>query len=1062
MPAPSSTVLAETLPQSVVVPDGTATVKWFVWKCPSNQSGYKVFLTSPFNEFQTTRLVVTVFSATGTVVAQQYDPTSSGTGEAYLGFQATAGNNYYFALTRYAPTVGSGWSVTGASFFFQGITVKLIEGYYRSGVEFLYGPNGTNYPTYTPLRSSLGALGEYTATSTGTFTRTGNGRALSPNVTPTCVPLVLSASWTGTNYPSYTDTFESKISGSGSATNQNNTQVVGIVNSGSGNCFDVSNDGAKTNFYWGVRVTRRTGGFTASGDDRHYTYVVLRIKNSALVLQIYESFVFVFGSYRYGTGSGITLLDSTIAVDNSFLGLTEARFSLVATVNGEVEVRINDQLIGSGGTQLVNLGFSSSFVLGVDYYVPPSNFLHYVSLSDTLGYAAAATGNSFQQFWRDFKFTEESTTNALNKLSAFTYVPGKSATVAVPGMPEIPRRTIYGKEEVCSYIDPSTGKYEDIRSQNPTTLAVTGSLVFVPDPKLITDVGKGFAQVPVFACRTVGVYIETPRIRATKPIPAQPAVPSQTIVDNRIGWNAGGRSGKFIYADGYGQFSVPASVSGVVVGLAPTTGVVDVVPAQIYYSFYFNEGRAYIRANGVQIYFVGSYARTDVWRIERLGNVIKFYSVSGTFGNQLLTTTAAIPGPMSLQTVMYMARDSVTSPSLVGTTSTDSGSSSGGSGLSADGSGMVLRPLTLLGGAAATALNGFAQLSMLPLTVLISARDVVSVKLSLLPLNGVGSDYVTSGGNFSFQPFELSGVSYLFETPSYAVGYFELVLPSMYGSCLTGEIATATAAKIDVVYSAVGANYAYGFGRGIMDTALTLSANSLEGENNASLGAIASAQSSLIGDIYLFVVMDSQGVVTSVITADVLWDADATSTATALTTALGDYFYDVLFVSYINAQTPDRQPQAASEVWAINLDSAATTRYENFSFNSFAQIGAKHYGAKYDGIYELDGDTDSGDSIAASVNLGRRDMDAQQLKRLDAAYIAVSSTGTMYLRVTDHDGKMYTYSTRRSSTKIEQQRIDVGRGLRANFMTFEVVGIGADFEIAGLEFMAVALDRRIR
>lgn len=182
---------------------------------------------------------------------------------------------------------------------------------------------------------------------------------------------------------------------------------------------------------------------------------------------------------------------------------------------------------------------------------------------------------------------------------------------------------------------------------------------------------------------------------------------------------------------------------------------------------------------------------------------------------------------------------------------------------------------------------------------------------------------------------------------------------------------------------------------------------------------------------------------------------DPTMTSTAI--LLANLF------SIIGATTIDSQAQAAGEVWVINVETGAAVRYENFNFNSYARIGGVYYGVRSDGIYELDGDTDAGTQIDATVDMGRMDFGSKMLKRLESAYMAVGSYGTMYLRVTDDTGEVYTYAARRSDTAMQQQRVDVGRGLKANYMQFEIINeAGADFELAGLELMSVDLSRRIK
>lgn len=65
------------------------------------------------------------------------------------------------------------------------------------------------------------------------------------------------------------------------------------------------------------------------------------------------------------------------------------------------------------------------------------------------------------------------------------------------------------------------------------------------------------------------------------------------------------------------------------------------------------------------------------------------------------------------------------------------------------------------------------------------------------------------------------------------------------------------------------------------------------------------------------------------------------------------------------------------------------------------------------------------------------------------------------MRVTA-EGKSYTYQARASSDQMQTQRVDFGRGLRANYFTLELMNEGgADFDLDIIELAATELIRRI-
>lgn len=149
------------------------------------------------------------------------------------------------------------------------------------------------------------------------------------------------------------------------------------------------------------------------------------------------------------------------------------------------------------------------------------------------------------------------------------------------------------------------------------------------------------------------------------------------------------------------------------------------------------------------------------------------------------------------------------------------------------------------------------------------------------------------------------------------------------------------------------------------------------------------------------------------------------------------------------------------ETWAMNLDTGSVTFYEGFSFNSFAKIGANYFGCKADGIYQLDGDTDAGAPIRSMVSFGKQNFGTSALKRVTNAYVGVSGQGRLFLKVLA-EGREYTYAQRGYDEQLQVQRFDTGKGLRVNWLEFELYNAdGEDFELASVEFAAVPLSRRI-
>lgn len=157
----------------------------------------------------------------------------------------------------------------------------------------------------------------------------------------------------------------------------------------------------------------------------------------------------------------------------------------------------------------------------------------------------------------------------------------------------------------------------------------------------------------------------------------------------------------------------------------------------------------------------------------------------------------------------------------------------------------------------------------------------------------------------------------------------------------------------------------------------------------------------------------------------------------------------------------DGSDATQGDAWAVNTHTSASSRYDRFSFNSFATVLGQSFGAKRGGLHLLNGANDAGAAITSGVALGKRSFGTSALKRLDAVYIGVSSAGNMFLKVGD-GATSYTYTARAAGANLRTQRFDIGKGLRANYLTFEITNESDRFELDTVEFNILASARRIQ
>lgn len=153
--------------------------------------------------------------------------------------------------------------------------------------------------------------------------------------------------------------------------------------------------------------------------------------------------------------------------------------------------------------------------------------------------------------------------------------------------------------------------------------------------------------------------------------------------------------------------------------------------------------------------------------------------------------------------------------------------------------------------------------------------------------------------------------------------------------------------------------------------------------------------------------------------------------------------------------------------WVMNMDSLGVTQYQNYGFNSFAKFNRFYYGAREDGLYLLDGDTDDGTPIQAWIKTGLSNFGTGLVKRMPAFYIGYTADNGMVLKVTVTNAGEKTEHwyklTPRQADSTREDRATVGKGLASVYWQWELHNIdGGDFEIDTMRFWPMVLTRRVR
>lgn len=175
------------------------------------------------------------------------------------------------------------------------------------------------------------------------------------------------------------------------------------------------------------------------------------------------------------------------------------------------------------------------------------------------------------------------------------------------------------------------------------------------------------------------------------------------------------------------------------------------------------------------------------------------------------------------------------------------------------------------------------------------------------------------------------------------------------------------------------------------------------------------------------------------------------STATGTTSVLMQLDATSTLASTADGTSTARFKNPGAVAWVLNTETTGTSTYDNFDFESVAQTPDKILAVGPDGLYELTGDTDSGDTIDARIVSGFTDFKLDQIKRVDAMYFGYTSVGGLALKVetldSGHAPTSYALEARQA-TAPRSTRVVVGKGMYGRYWRVTLSNIaGADFEI---------------
>lgn len=155
----------------------------------------------------------------------------------------------------------------------------------------------------------------------------------------------------------------------------------------------------------------------------------------------------------------------------------------------------------------------------------------------------------------------------------------------------------------------------------------------------------------------------------------------------------------------------------------------------------------------------------------------------------------------------------------------------------------------------------------------------------------------------------------------------------------------------------------------------------------------------------------------------------------------------------------------APDTWHVlvmNLRTGAVTEYDDYEFNSFAEVDGVLYGASADGLYRLAGDDDDGTAIAAQFTTGVTDHGMRGLQRVTDAYLSGLSDEDVDFKVTI-DGQTYTYRIpAKQYATFDVMKAGLGKGSKGRYWQYTVANRnGGALEVDGIDVVTVDAGRLV-
>jgi hypothetical protein len=623
--------------------------------------------------------------------------------------------------------------------------------------------------------------------------------------------------------------------------------------------------------------------------------------------------------------------------------------------------------------------------------------------------------------------------NRLTKTSKSVFVPG---VTFVPGVPARCYTSTYNTDvytELGKVFNPTYRNGKLVLTPSQTAMAKNANLIQAftsvggQSDGVLTGEGSFYSAsfVVFYAVRNV----------ATQQTTCSPAVPtvdskvSTFSVDNQRGWTSGARSKTSIAGDMLASFRLPPTPTGIVCGLAGGANGTDI--GAVEHGVYASDGQYQIIESGVVVAVspVPAIASPAV-RISRNSSKVTYEVDDWSYQSDKPSV-----GAKFLQACLYVAGDYVDSPALSKVVSLKGDGYAGAVGRAASNT-FEVYPLQGVGRAGVVGEDrGYSS-------------GAVRLRLQL-----IGSSGTYARGGVGLPPLEVVAYGGF---PTINIGGGQVGLPLyVQGDSKTGGIGGGGVSVPLLLRASEGV---HAEGRVMLPPLLVDAIGVPPSLTVDSATGLAMTDGYFFQPTVFFVLNETMSIGSSVELIFVFQEDLAEFLALG-DTADATFIIDMLIKSGLGIGDDLSQINRDLVQYVTNAATGGVTRYDNFGFRSFVQVGQRSFGVRADGLYELNGDTDNGDLINAVVDFVAEDFDTAMKKRVDNLYVGLATDGQIFVRMRDDDGREVVY---RAAQYKSTYKVKTGKGLASRFWNMRLEIVGATYgEIDNVEWYVGATGRRL-